>query len=73
MGEILLWLQYLCTLFRQHDMRFSLNQLQVVQEREPLYHIAQQMVDTVTFSEPGTLDFVAYTDQWTVSSIRHKK
>ncbi len=61
-----------CVHFRQHDVRMSLNQFQVVKEGNPLFGVAQRMLKTLRFFEPGMLHFLARTHEWSVNYIRKK-
>ena len=57
---------------RQHDIRLSLNHLQIVLDTDPHYRPVKRLLKTVTYSDPGTLTFVASAQDWTVNYIRHK-
>ena len=58
---------------RQHDIRISLNRLEIVPETHQLYGIANRLLQSLTLLKPGTLEFIPCTNDWNVEFIRHKK
>lgn len=60
---------------RQHDVRLSLSQMEIVPPTDPLYPLVQRLFETITFTDPTvpTVTLVPCTEEWAVSFIRRKK
>ena len=65
----------LCSMCRRHDMRMALNYYEVVNEDYPEYETVQQLLRTISLSDPdrATITLVPSTEDWSVNFIRHKK
>ena len=59
--------------YREHDVRISLNRLEIVPETHPLYGVAHRLFQSLRIAKPGTLEFIPCADDWNVEFIRHKK
>ncbi len=58
--------------YRRHDVRFSLSQYEVVNPKDPLFDLVQEVLQTISFPEQGTMTFVPTGDRWAVGFIRHR-
>ena len=62
-------------LYRKHDVRMTLNYYEVMDQASPEYKVVQQLLGTVSLSDPDkdTITLETRTEGWNVNFIRHKK